>query len=355
VALFMDYAPPMIRSPGAERPIMTTRITALLIAAAALLSATARANTILDVAYMPIMPVAQLFVVESEGWAKQAGLDLKLTKFDSGPAITTAIASGKFDVMYFGIGPALVARAGGVPIKVVASNVVEQIALIAQGDLAKLGASGAAAAITGFTQSKGHKPKIATLPKGSVPDLVLRHWLVKIAHLPADAVEIVPMGEDKVQSALLTRAVDGASILEPIVTIVRERMPDAAILVSGGQMFKDQPGAVLAVRESALAVKRDAIEKLVALHVRATELLTADPKRAAQDVYPFMGAGLVELGTIEQAIRSPISHFRADPRAIQPATKEMLDFSAEIGVLDKPVDLSQLFDISLYEQAVTAK
>jgi NitT/TauT family transport system substrate-binding protein len=336
---------------------MTTRITALLIAAAALLGTAARADTRLDVAYMPIMPVAQLFVVESEGWGRQAGLDLKLTKFDSGPAITTAIASGKFDVMYFGIGPALVARAGGVPIKVVASNVVEQIALIAQGDLAKLGggAGGAAAGIAAFTQAKGHKPKLATLPKGSVPDLVLRHWLVKIAHLPVDAVEILPMGEDKVQSALLTRAIDGASILEPIVTIVRQRMPDAAILVAGGQMFKDQPGAVLAVRESALAANRDAIAKLVALHVRATELLIKDPKRAAEDVYPFMGAGLVEIGTIEAAIRSPISHFMADPRAIQPATKEMQDFSAEIGLLDKPVDLKLLFDTSFYEQAVQAR
>ena len=324
----------------------------LLFSVVSLLALPARAATTLDVAYMPIMPVAQLFVVESEGWAKQAGLDLKLTKFDSGPAITTAIASGKFEIMYFGIGPALVARAGGVPIKVVASNVVEQIALIAQGDLAKLGAKGAAAAIADFAREKGRKPKIATLPKGSVPDLVLRHWLVKIAHLPVDSVEILPMGEDKVQSALLTRAIDGASILEPIVTIVRQRMPDAVVLVSGGEMFKNQPGAVLAVRESAIQSKRDAIAQLVALHVRATELLSKDAKRAAEDVYPFMGAGLVEVGTIEQAIQSHLSHFMADPHAIEPATKEIQDFSAEIGLLDKPVDLTQLFDTSFYDQAV---
>ena len=74
--------------------------------------APASAQTKLDVAYIPIMPMTQLFILEQEGWAKEAGLDLKLTKFSSGPAIVQAIASGKFDVIYFGIGPAMVAQAG---------------------------------------------------------------------------------------------------------------------------------------------------------------------------------------------------------------------------------------------------
>lgn len=51
-----------------------------------------RAETTLSVAYIPIMPMAQLFVMEGEGWTKQAGLDLELTKFSSGPAMVQAIA-----------------------------------------------------------------------------------------------------------------------------------------------------------------------------------------------------------------------------------------------------------------------
>ena len=74
--------------------------------------APASAQTKLDVANIPIMPMTQLFILEQEGWAKEAGLDLKLTNFSSGPAIVQAIASGKFDVIYFGIGPAMVAQAG---------------------------------------------------------------------------------------------------------------------------------------------------------------------------------------------------------------------------------------------------
>mgnify|MGYP001355798592 CR=1 FL=1 len=58
----------------------------------------------------------QLFVMQGEGWTEEAGIELELTKFSSGPAIVQAIAAGDFDVMYFGIGPAMVSRARGVPI-----------------------------------------------------------------------------------------------------------------------------------------------------------------------------------------------------------------------------------------------
>jgi NitT/TauT family transport system substrate-binding protein len=321
---------------------------------AGLLPAGARAETTLEVAYIPIMPMAQLFVMEGEGWTKAEGLNLKLTKFSSGPAIVQAIASGGYDVMYLGIGPAMVSRANGVPIKVVASNIVEQVGLVARGDFAKVMTAAASPAdgVRRFTAETGRKPKIATLPKGSTPDTVLRYWLLRVAGLELDDVEILGMGEDKVQQAMLARTVDAASILEPVVTIIRDRLPDTAIVAAGSEMFKDQPGAIVAVRESVLADKRDAIAALVALHLRATELLKSDPKRAARDVHAFVGKGLVPIETIEQAIRSPLSNFVSDPHRIVPATQLLQDFSAEVGTLKKAVNLSELFDTSIYDKIV---
>jgi NitT/TauT family transport system substrate-binding protein len=326
-----------------------------LLAFASLFAVSAAHAETLDVAYIPILPMAQLYVIEQEGWAKAAGLDLNLTKFSSGPAIVQAIASGHYDVMYFGIGPAMVARANGVPIKVVASNVVEQIGLVAEGALAQA-ASGVspADAVRRFTAAQKRKPRIATLPKGSVPDTVLRYWL-KRAGLGADAVEIVGMGEDNVQQALLTRAIDGASILEPIVTIVESQVPDAKVIVGGKDMFPDAPGAVVAVRENTLATKRDAIEKLVALHIRATDLLVQHPDRAAKDVQAFLGAGLVAPEVMAKALESPLNHFVSDPRAIVAATRTMEEFQREIGALYAPVDVNQLFDTSLYAEASAGK
>lgn len=330
-----------------------TRGLAVFALAIGLLSQTgASAQTKLKVAYIPIMPMAQLFVMEGEGWTKEAGLELELTKFSSGPAIVQAIASGNFDLMYFGIGPAMVSRARGVPIKVVASNVIEQIALITRGEFGKTMAAAASPAegVRKFTEETGRKPRIASLPKGSVPDTVFRHWLIKIAGLSEDDIDIIGMGAGKVQQAMLTKSVDAASILEPIVTIIGDRLPDAQIVAKGGEMLANQPGAVVAVRENVIAANPDAVQKLVDLHVRATELINTDPDRAAKHIHAFLGQGLIPVEVIQRALRSEISNFVADPEAIIPATKVMHDFSAEIGTLKKPVPLDELFDDSFYKK-----
>ncbi len=331
---------------------IASAIAAFVLALGVLAQAPATAQTKLKVAYIPIMPMSQLFVMEGEGWTEEAGLDLELTKFSSGPAIVQAIASGDFDVMYFGIGPAMVSRARGVPLKVVASNVIEQIALITRGEFAETMAAAASPAegVKKFTEEAGRKPRIASLPKGSVPDTVFRHWLIRVAGLTENDIDIVGMGAGKVQQAMLAKSVDAASILEPIVTIIGDRLPDAKIVAKGGEMLENQPGAVVAVRESVIADHSDAVAKLVELHVRATDLINKDPARAAKHIHAFLGQGLIPVETIERALQSQISNFVADPGQIVPATKVMHDFSAEIGTLKKPVPLDELFDTSYYEK-----
>ncbi|APE30687.1 nitrate ABC transporter substrate-binding protein [Halomonas aestuarii] len=333
----------------------------LLAPLAALLLATGPAQgnddtTTLEVGYMPILPVAQLFVMEGEGWTGEAGLELELTRFSSGPAMVQALASGELDVMYFGIGPAMVARANGVPIKVLAASIREQIGLVARGELADTFArvEDPAEAIARFTEAQGRKPKIATFPRGSVPDTVLRYWLVERLGVGEEAVEIVAMGADRVQQALLAGAVDAASILEPILTTVQERVEGARVVARADEMLPGQPGAVLAAREAALADHPEAMRALMDLHVRATRMLLEEPARAAPHVREFVGKRLIGLDTVEAALRSPSSNYLADPHAILEATRTMHDFQAAQGTLKKPVDLEALFDTSLYDAVVRA-
>ncbi|MBB3140478.1 ABC transporter substrate-binding protein [Halomonas organivorans] len=311
-------------------------------------------DTTLDVGYMPILPVAQLFVMEGEGWTDEAGLDLELTRFSSGPAMVQALASGELDVMYFGIGPAMVARANGVPIKVLASSIREQIGLVARGPLAEdfAATDDAAEAIARFTEAQGRPPKIATFPQGSVPDTVLRYWLTEQLGIGTDAVNIVAMGADRVQQALLAGAVDAASILEPILTTVQQRDDGARVVARADEMLPGQPGAVLAAREATLAEHPEAMKTLMALHLRATEMLTEDPEAAAPAVREFVGKRLIPLETVETALASPSSNYVADPHAIREGTRRMHDFQLEQGSLRQAVDLDALFDTSLYDAVI---
>jgi NitT/TauT family transport system substrate-binding protein len=312
--------------------------------------------TKLKVAYLPILPMAQLFVIDGEGWAKQAGLDFELTAFSSGPALVQALVSNSFDVAYVGIGPAMVARANGIDIKVVAANGVDQVALIGRGDLAAAFAMAAtpADAFAAFRRKAGHAARLATLPKGSVPDAVLRYWLTKIVKLAPDQTDILGVGEDRVQQLLLSGAVDAGSILEPILTIVQERDPNARILATGDAMFPDQPGPVVTVSARLIAASPEAVRQLVAMHIRATELLRKDPDVAAPFVLDAIGKGLISLSTLKAALKSPAMHPVANPHLIIAATSVMQDFQRQLGVLAKPVAIDQLFDTSFYDAAVSA-
>ncbi|USZ49585.1 ABC transporter substrate-binding protein [Halomonas sp. DN3] len=328
-----------------------------LTAAALLLPGTAIAadEGPLEVGYMPILPVAQLFVMEGEGWTEEAGLELELTRFSSGPAMVQALASGDLDVMYFGIGPAMVARANGVPIKVLAAAIQEQIGLVARGELASLMADAdPAQAIADFTEREGRRPKIATFPKGSVPDTVLRYWLDERLGIGSDAVEIVAMGADRVQQALLAGAVDAASTLEPILSTVTERLDDAQIVAHASDMLPGQPGAVLAARESLLEQRPDAVSTLLELHLRATHALVDTPQQVAPSVREFVGKRLVPLETVEAALSSPFANYGADPHAIVEGTRTMHDFQLANGTLKQGLDIDTLFDTRWYDDLVAS-
>jgi NitT/TauT family transport system substrate-binding protein len=315
-------------------------------------TAKVQAETTLEMAYMPIVPCSQLFVMEGMGWTKDAGLNLELTRFPNGPAIVQAIASGKMDMMCFGIGPAMVTRGKGIELKVVAAGIVEQIAVIAQGELVEYFEKySGAEALRQFAKDKGRKPKIASFPKGSVPDTVTRHWLLEMLKMELDEVELIGMGAARVQQALLTRSADAAGILEPILTIVESKLDDAKVVARAAEMMPNQPGSTIAVREKVLAEHRDAIIKFVELHVRATELLLNEPEKAAPFVNEFVSKGLVETDIILKALKSPSSNFRADPESILESTQYMHDFqkSKEIRT-DVAVD--GLFDLSVYKDAI---
>ncbi len=310
----------------------------------------------LRVGYIPIMPMSQLFVMEGEGWVKDAGLNLKLTRFSSGPAMIQALASGTLDVAYIGIGPAMVSRAKGVPIKVVASNVYDQMAVIAGGSFAKIWSEHPGAdALAAFQKAHGRKLKIATMPKGSVPDTVLRYWIQKRLGAKLDQVEIVGMGASAIQQGLLAGSVDAASIMEPILTIVGQRLPDSKVIVRGDEMLPDHPGAVVAVMEPVIAAHPEAVDKLVQLHVRATKLLNEQPDRSAKYLAEYIGKGLLPVELLAKSLKSPSTGFVANPHKIKDGTRRLYAYEQEIGVVKQQLDLDQLFDNRFFDNVTASK
>ncbi len=330
--------------------------TALALTGALPLPALAADPVTLRVGYIPIIAMTQLFVMEGEGWTKSAGIDLKLTSFSSGPAMVQALASGSLDLAYVGIGPALLAKAKGIDLKVVAANVVDQVALIGRGKLAEMfpAAPSPREGFKRFREAAGHPAKLATLPSGSVPDTVLRYYLQEVAKVDPADVEIVGVGEDQIQQLLLAGAVDGASILEPILSVVLAREPSAKIIAAAGKMLAGQPGAVVVVTKDALSKYRPAVQKIVELHARAVDFVKTSPDQATNDLVNAIGKGLVDPAVMRKALTSDATQLIADPHSILATTGILQDFQVKIGSQPSKVELADLFDFSFFD-ALPAK
>ena len=306
------------------------------------------------IGYIPVIGTAPVFVAQGEGWLKEAGLNPSFTVFESGPNMIQAFASGTIDFYVAGIAPLAVARSRGVDVRVVAATAIAENVFVAAPALAKFFVPGApaAAAFKAYRAAAGKPARLATQPAGSVPNTTLQYWLWEVAKADKADVEIVPMGIDATQQAVLVAAVEGAIVREPALTIIQTRNPQIKLVAGGEELFPGQPGTVVAVSGAFLGKHRDVVQKLVASLIKAAELIKAEPGRAAPHVGAALGKGIVDPALIRQALVSPASRFLIDPRAIVEPSRAMQAYQVELGSLDKELPFDGLFEPQFYERAV---
>jgi NitT/TauT family transport system substrate-binding protein len=336
-------------------PLTRRTVLGAALAAPAITAARAQA-TRARVGIIPIVGAAPIFVVDRQGWAREAGLDLAFTTFESGPNMIQALASGTIDIYVAGVAPLGVARSRGVDVKVVASTATGENVFVATPRLAAFFKPGTshAEALKAYRAQTGKPARLATQPPGSVPNTTLQYWLWEQIKADRADVEIVAMGIDATQQAVLADAVEGATIREPALTIVQSRNPAIRLIAVGDELFPGQPGTVVAVSGAFLARNEKRVQGLVNGLVKAGRLLTQDPDKAAPDVAANLAKGIVHPAIIRAALKSPASKFSIDPRAIIAPTKAMQDYQVKLGSLRESVSLDGLFETRFFERAPAA-
>ena len=302
---------------------------------------------------IPIIGAAPIFVVDKEGWAKEAGLDLTLTTFQSGPHAIQALASGTLDAYVAGIAPLGVARSRGVDVKVVAATASGENVFVAVPRLAQHFAPGVAPAeaFKRYKAATGKAARLATQPAGSVPNTTLQYWLWEVIKANREDVEVVAMGIDATQQAVLADAVEGATVREPALTIVLKANPGIKLVEVGDKLFPGQPGTVVAVTGALIAKQPAAVQTLVDALVRAGDLLTRDPDKAAPAVAANLAKGIVDLEVIKAALKSPATKFVIDPSEVIAPSKAMEAYQVKLGSLKEAASLDDLFDVRFFEKA----
>lgn len=317
-------------------------------------AAWAQSGVTARVGYIPIIGTAPVFVANGEGWLKEAGINAAFTVFESGPNMIQALASGTIDLYVAGIAPLAVARSRGVDIRVVAATAIAENVFVAAPALARYFTPGTApaAAFKAHKAATGKSARLATQPAGSVPNTTLQYWLWEVAKADKADVEIVPMGIDATQQAVLAAAVEGAIVREPALSIIQTRNPGIKLIAGGEELFPGQPGTVVAASGDFVTKNPDAVQKLVTSLVRAAALIAKAPDKAAPHVGAALGKGIVDPALIRQALTSPASKFQIDPRVIIEPSRAMQAYQVKLGSLEKELPFDGLFETQYYERAI---
>src|SRR6056297_2544356 len=302
----------------------------------------------LTVAYVPIYPNMQHYVMEREGYYDDVSANVTVERFSSGPSVVTAFASGDVDVALFGITPAMVLADRGTQAGVLAANSRNGFKIMGTSELVDLYEQEGAGVFERFEEENDRKIRFGTPPDGSVPDIVLRYWIQEALDAgemdtvidkstvpPANAVQTIQSGD-----------IDATIIQEPFATIIG-REDGYSELAWSGNVLENHPVTVLFANQQVIDAS-DIAQALVEQHTAATEFTANSPDVAASHAASVIGSGVSE-ELAESAIESQASDFISDPHAITDQTATMGEFVANVGNIEEPVPTEELFAFGPYD------
>ena len=300
------------------------------------------------VAYVPIYPNMQHYVMEQEGYYEAVPADVSIERFSSGPSVVKAFASGDVDVALFGISPAMVLIDRGTDAGILAANSRNGFKIMGTTDLVERYEQEDTAMFERFEQEHARKVRFGAPPDGSVPDIVLRYWmqedlgvgemesvLNKSKVPPAKAVQTIQSGD-----------IDATMVQEPFATIIGQA-DGFGELAWSGNILEDHPVTVLFANHQVLN-DSEVAQSLVEQHVAATEFTAGSPDAAAGHAASVIGSGVSE-ELAKAAMDSQASDFFSDPHAITDQAATMGEFAATVGNIQAPVATENLFAFDPYD------
>lgn len=304
----------------------------------------------ITVAYMPIYPDMQYFVMQEEGYFDELDVTVNGRQFTDGPSIVKAYASGEIDIAMFGIVPAMIVMDRGISAKVVAANIKEPMGILAHDEfVAMWDPNDAAGSFEQWRQEKGQTFKFGTFPEGSVPDILLRYWLINEHDLkPGELVKVIGAGgASAVFQGLANREFQGTSIMEPVPTKIQENDLPYQFIATAADFMPGQPAAVTLMNDDVR--NSDTAVNFVEQHQRATEFTNQNPDKAAAHASTVIGEQSLPLDVAKEAMQSPLSNFITNPHEIESGTKIFAEYAHRLGKTDSKLSMKQVFDYSTYD------
>lgn len=305
--------------------------------------------TAVRLGYFPNITHAPAIVGVLGGFFEDAlptGDTLKPSTFNAGPEAVTALLAEQLDASFIGANPAInaYAQSEGSAIRIVSGSTSGGAFLVVR---------------DGIDEPRDLKGKrLATPQLGNTQDVALRAWLADNGLSSTDTgggdVQILPQANGDALTGFLSGDLDGAWVPEPFATrFIQEGgahvLVDEADLWPDGQYVTTQ----LIVRTKFLNEHPQAVKGLIEGLADAIDLTASDPAKAKaltnQGIESVTGKPL-PAAVLDAAWQN--LHFTLDPIA---SSLEASAKNAEAVDLLDPVDLSEIYDLTLLNEVLEAK
>ncbi|MCK4734139.1 MAG: aliphatic sulfonate ABC transporter substrate-binding protein [Methanophagales archaeon] len=302
----------------------------------------AREITELHIGYQPSThQIAHMTAMEKGWWESDLnrfGIE-KVTDsvFSSGPPEMISMMAGELDVAYVGTAPPIPAIDKGLDAKIVAAVQTNGSAIVLSPELA--------ANYTSPEDLKGLK--IATFPKGSIQDTILRKWLMDNGLDPVKDVDIKGMGPGEAITEIEAGVVDAVFLPAPSPTII-EMDGAGKTVVYSGQMWPNHACCCLLVSGELIREHPELVEQIVRTHINATEY-NKEHVEEAGEIYTRKVVGS-DVEMVKESLKRWDGAWICDPHLEIDSTVEYAKVDYEMGYTDKLLTKDDLFDTRFYDK-----
>ena len=303
---------------------LTVAIAVLLLIVFTLYGMSGDNPEIVRIGYLPTDHDAALFVANSTGMFKDAGLEVELYEYNNGGDLMSAMASGDLDVGYVGITPVIYSISKEVPVKIVAGTQNEGSGLVAHSPSVK-------------SISDLKCKTIATPGESSIQSVLLKYDLKKNGMSMSD-IESPTMKVSSMNDALKTDSIDGMVSYEPYVTISKE-INNQTLVESSGEILPDHPCCVVVMSDKFLSGHSDKVNKILDIHKNATEKIKENPEGMVE----YLPSHIVPNAEIEKESLTHIKWVSDLNDTYKQNLYNFMNIEKDLGIINQTLPQDKLF------------
>ncbi|UCE79513.1 MAG: ABC transporter substrate-binding protein [Nitrospiraceae bacterium] len=261
--------------------------------------------------------------------------------FGTGPDIVNAFEMGQIDLAYVGLPPAIIGIDRGVPITCVAGGHMEGTVL-----------SGIKT-LTGFPEvsdiktilKQFHGFKIGVPGKGSIHDVILRHYL-EACHAGDDVSVVNFRWADLILEAVGKGEI-AAACGTPALSIALKRYASGKILYPPFLLWPNNPSYGILVTRELLTEKTELIGTFLSAHEDVTSFLRRMPLEASQVISDYVG--FIDRDFVMDTIMVSPKYCAYLSLEYRSATIDFVKILKQLGYIRHILEEDDIFDMSIID------